>query len=149
MDKKYKKRIERYWDKMQENANEVFSSIDPDDWFDYWHTHPDCDGKGNSKPENRIRANELTYALLQNAEKITEHRKNTIQCWAIITEDSMNNSVYIHTKNPNGTEFPFTYKDVKWNINNQEIEQIIDSSNHQIGLYVGEHENTYYIRKKA
>jgi len=149
MDKRYKKRIERYWIKMQKHADEAFSSIDPDDWFDYWHTHPDWDGKGNSKPENRIRANELTYSLLQKAEELTKHRNNNVQCWAIITEDTMDNSVFIHTKNPNGTEFPFTYEDVKWDISNQDIEQTIDSSNYQIGLYSGEHGNTYYIRKKA
>lgn len=148
MDKRYKKRIERYWLKMQKHADHTFSNIDPDDWFDYWHTHPDRDGKGNAKPENRVRASELTYTLLQRAEEITRHRQNEIQCWAIITNDTMDNSVYIHTKNPNGTPFPFTYDSIEWDIKNPDIERLIDLSKHQIGLYSGEHENVYYIRIK-
>ena len=149
MDRRYKKRIERYWTKMEEKAEVAFSNIDVNEWFDYWHTHPDWDGKGNSKPENRVRANQLTYSLLIKAEEMTKHRENEIQCWALIKNNTMDNSVYIHTENPNGTKFPFDYENVEWDVKNIEIEKIIDMKVYQIGLFEGDHENTYFIRKKA
>lgn len=149
MDRRYAKRIERYWTKMLKDGNEAFSQIDVNEWFDHWHTHPDWDGKGNSKPENRKRANELTFQFLKKAETLTQHRKNEIQCWAVIDTNTMDNAVYLHTKNPNGSEFPFKYEDVNWNIKNKEIEEIINTTIYEIGEFIYENEYTYYIRKKA
>ena len=134
---------------MQLTAETAFTYVDPNEWFDFWHTHPDWDGKGNSKPENRLRAIELTYSLLKKAVELTNHRVNDCQCWAVIEEDSAQNSVYIHTPNPNFSNFPFEFEGVEWGATNESMEKIIDSSSYEIGLLVDSNEKTYFIRKKA
>ena len=149
MDRRYIKRIERYWSKIENEVDVVFSNIDVDDWFDLWHTHIDRSGRGNSRLENRKRVNELTYEFLRKAEELTQHRNNDIQCWAIVCSDTMDNSVYIHTKNPNESEFPFAYEDIEWDSNNKELELIVDKSLFQIGEYTGEHEIFFFIRKRG
>lgn len=149
MDRRYKKRIDRYWLQMEKECDEALSSLDPNDWFDLWHTHPDWDGKGNAKPENRLRASELTFQFLTKAEALTEHRNDSVQCFAIIKNDTMNNSIYIHSENPNDSEFPFKYKGVSWDIHNDELDKVVNLKTHQIGVFQGEDEQSFFIRKKA
>ncbi|WP_394224873.1 hypothetical protein [Pseudoalteromonas spongiae] len=149
MDRRYKKRIDRYWSKMEKQCEDALSRIDPNDWFNLWHTHPDWDGKGNSRPENRIRAIELTFQFLVKAEALTNHRNNEVQCFAIVKKDTMDNSIYIHSENPNYSEFPFKYEGVSWDIENKELESIVNLNKHQIGVFQGEEEPTFFIRKVA
>lgn len=149
MDRRYEKRINRYWVKMQSQCREVLGEIASTEWFDFWHTHLDWDGKGNARVENRIRCNELTYEMLKLAESITDHRGNDIQCFAIIKENSMDNSIYIHSQNPNGSEFPFRYAGVDWEYSDSQMAKIIDCSCHELGIFKGDDEATIFIRKKA
>ena len=135
---------------MEKLLNEALTRIDPNDWFDLWHTHPDWDGKGNSKPENRHRAAELTFLFLTKAEALTKHRKGEVQCFAIVKEDTMNNSIYIHSENPNSSEFPFKYEGVTWDVENDELERIVNLNTHQIGVFKSEeNQASYFIRKRA
>ena len=134
---------------MEIKCRMAFENLDPNEWFDLWHTHPDWDGKGNTKPENRIRSDELTYKMLLLAEEITNHRGENIQCFAILTTDSMYNSIYIHSENPNSSEFPFKYDGVLWGYSNLSIDNIVNLSTHEIGLIRTEDEETIFIRRRA
>ena len=61
----------------------------------------------------------------------------------------MDNSIYIHSENPNSSEFPFKYEGVTWNVENKELESVINLNTHQIGVFHGEEEQTFFIRKVA
>ncbi|WP_444918326.1 hypothetical protein [Microbulbifer sp. JMSA003] len=148
MDRRYEKSINRYWEKMEARCREAFKKLDPNEWFDLWHTHPDWDGKGSSRPENRPRCDELTYRMLKLAESITEHRGNDVQCFALVKEDTMENSIYIHSDNPNGSEFPFQYEGVIWGYSKSRLGQVVDPESHEVGLFEGDTERTLFIRKK-
>lgn len=149
MDRRYEKRINRYWAKMEKRCREAFGKLDTNEWFDLWHTHPDWDGKGNTRPENRQRCDELTYEMLKLAESITQHRGSEVQCFALVKEDAMDNSIYIHSENPNGSEFPFQYEGVVWGHSATRLGQVVDLTTHEIGIFKGENENTLFIRKNA
>lgn len=149
MDRRYKKRIERYWSKMEKVISRDVSRIDPEGWFDLWHTHPDWDGKGNLRPENKARANEITFNTLLTIEELLKHRGSKVQCFAILKDDTMGNSVYIHSENPNSTEFPFKYDDVSWGVSNDELSSYVDYTTHEVGLFLGEGPKTYFVRKLA
>ncbi|WNC67362.1 hypothetical protein RI845_12630 [Thalassotalea nanhaiensis] len=149
MDRRYKMRIERYWNKMEKQADEALSKLDFNEWFDLWHTHPDWDGKGNSRPENRQRASTLTIQLLQKVEDLSGNSKKTIQCFAIVCEDTMENSVYIHSENPNGSQFPFLFEDVNWSQKVDELESIINKELYEYGVFNKDDSQTYFIRKKS
>ncbi|MBF7073581.1 hypothetical protein ISG33_09265 [Glaciecola sp. MH2013] len=149
MDRRYEKRINRYWEKMEAKCRDSFERLDTNEWFDLWHTHPDWDGKGNARPENRQRCDELTYDMLMLAESITAHRGNEVQCFALVKEDTMDNSVYIHSENPNDSEFPFQYDGVVWGYSSVRLEKIVDLKYHEVGLFDGQDEKTLFIRKNA
>lgn len=149
MDRRYKKRIDRYWLKMERKAEEALSGIYVNQWFDLWHTHPDWNGKGNTKTENRRRASELTYQILKQAEKVTENRGASIQCFAIIKENTMESSVYIHSENPNGSDYPFAYDGVAWDTSHSDLENLVNLETHQLGTLQGEDELSLFIRKRA
>lgn len=149
MDKRYQKRIERYWTKMEHKATEIFSNIDVDEWFDYWHTHLDWEGKGNVRPENRGRALTLTYQFLKLAEGLTQHRNNEVQCFAIVKPNTGDNAVYLHSANPNGTPFPHPYLDVQWGVTNAAFIDVIDFTTHEVGVFGNTSEHTYFVRKRV
>lgn len=143
MDRRYKKRINRYWAKMEKKGWDALGNLDPDEWFDLWHTHLDWDGKGNTRPENRNRCIELVYKMLEKAEELTKHRGREVQCFAILHPNTMDNAVYIHSENPNGSVFPFQFESVRWGYRSLEIERIVDMGTYE----VGELESTVYVRR--
>lgn len=150
MDKRYKKRIDNYWMKMEAKSLDAINSRDINGWFDYWHTHPDWDGKGNKCFQNRVSAAELTYKLLLHLEKLCNKRNEPIQCWATISEDTADNAIFLHTENENNTAFPYKYDNTEWeNFNLPEYLDCVNSQTHEIGSMRHLNEIIYNIRRKA
>jgi hypothetical protein len=146
MDRRYLKKISRYVAERERIATQSLSELDVDDWFDYWHLHPDIKFKGNRvKP---IFA-QLTYKLLQQAEALTQHRSMSIQAWAVLDENTGYNAVYLHSANPNGSPFPRNFEEVEWGVAAPpEVEGIIKPS-HEVGRAVYEEGPCYYIRRRT
>jgi hypothetical protein len=68
MDRRYNKRIARYWARRERACLTALASRDMHGWFNYWHLHPDTDGKGDRCEETRKSAMQLAYRLLQETE---------------------------------------------------------------------------------
>ncbi len=90
-------------------------------WYDLWHTHLDFEGEGNESPEKR---NSFIEALFVLFASVTEQAKNwhlPSNIWVLIDpNDSGDDSLYIHTPNPNknkSSQFPYAFEDVQWGIN--------------------------------
>jgi len=150
MDRRYKKRIDRYWDKMERRSLLALSRVDIYQWFDYWHMHPDWKRKGNKRPENRRSAIELGYKLLHAAEFLCEKRSEPIQCWATVCEDTGDNCVYLHTENPHGTPFPSVVEGTEWgSTDNPILNEIVNRETHEIGKFHYSNKLVYVIRKRA
>lgn len=148
MDRRYRKRMDRYWAKMVRKLDDELSCLDPKDWFDLWHVHPDWYGKGNARPESKLRADELTYEYLKKFESLIFSERNDVQCWGVFAGDKADNAIYIHSENPNGTEYPFTYNHVCWGKTNEAIQHVIDDATHQVGFYEFSPElDLYFVRK--
>mgnify|MGYP000844078193 CR=1 FL=1 len=148
MDRRYKQRIEKYWNSMERKCDVALSNIEPNDWFDLWHTHPDWSGKGN-RVINLPRVTQLTYSVLQKAEALMEDRKEEAQCFALFKSDTSLNSVYIHTDNPNGSEFPFAFQGVEWGKENGILAEVVNKKTHEIGLSNLGGEQSFFVRKRV
>lgn len=76
-------------------------------WFDLWHTHTDLDGTGNKSPELRkVYLDKLFTTFMELKSKLRSY-PHKFQIWITINEeDSSEDGIYIHTKNPNGDNFP-------------------------------------------
>jgi len=150
MDRRYKKRMDRYWDKMRNYAVNSFSNLDSTGWFDYWHCHIDFQGKGDSRPENREASISLGYEILNMAEDFKSKVKGPIQSWWFIHEQSYDDAVYLHSPNENNSPFPFDFEGVVWGKNDNEVlSKLVNPKLFEIGTLVNEHGTTYVVAPNA
>jgi len=150
MDRRYRKKMQNYWDKRWKVALSELQEIDIESWFDFWHVHPDWYFKGNRDSEMRAWVVTITYDFLKVVETFTEAQQDRLQVWASIAEDTGNNAVFIHSENPNGTDFPYDFSSAQWGVElTQELSGIVDLSTHELGKASIKNEVVYFIRKKA
>lgn len=77
-------------------------------WFDYWHTHLDFYGYGNSSLKMRKQHVKSFVNLLNNLEVALEMRGKPYQLWLLFsTVDAGEDAVFIHSENPNENNFPY------------------------------------------
>ncbi len=149
MDRRYRKRMDAYWTREERKSRGDFERLDFSTWFDLWHTHPDWDSKGNRYPENRARVIEITCRLLHHAEQLAAKRVDPIQVFATICVDSGNNAVYLHSENPNGSPFPYSFEDVQWAIETpSELRDLVDPATHEVGRMRNIDGDEYLIRSR-
>jgi hypothetical protein len=146
MDRRYEKRMKRYWDKMREFAVRSFSNLDPNSWFDYWHCHIDWQGKGDKRQKNRESSIKLGYEILKMAEDFTSKTNGPIQFWWFIHESSYDDAIYLHSPNDNGTPYPYDFAEVTWGKNdNKVLAEVVDTEQYKIGTIINEHGTIYVI----
>src|SRR5262245_22638674 len=86
-----------------------------EEWCDFWHQHVDRDGEGDRRWAERRRHLLAEFALLQRAAQITRSWSLPHQVWLqIYPADSWEDGLWIHTPNPQGNAFPFTFDGVDW-----------------------------------
>lgn len=134
MDKRYRKRIEPYWQQCERSALACIDRLDIKSWFDYWHTHVDWKGKGNRCPESRRRVIEIGYGLLQVLEQRNLGRQDPLQRWMTVAENAADDAVWMHSPNPNGTPFPHDFAGVEWDFSDHEVlNELVDLRLYRIG----------------
>jgi len=149
MDKRYEKRMARYWAEMEQKALRSLSSLDMTSWFDLWHTHPDWKGKGNRCPENRMASIQLGYSLLKKAEELARVAPRSIQSWLAVCPNSLDDGVYLHSENPNGTPFPYPFEGVEWGASDHPVlDAVVDSQRHRIGKALYDSEPVFFVTAK-
>lgn len=76
-------------------------------WFDFWHTHIDWNGDGNKSWDLRKEFLDKLLTEFENVKSELKKYPNEYQTWILIDENnSGEDAVYIHTKNPNSENFP-------------------------------------------
>lgn len=149
MDRRYKKKMDRYWYEMRKRALDSLSYVDPEDWFDYWHCHIDWYGKGDKRPENREAAMVLGYEVLNLATHLKARAHGPVQCWWHISEHSVEDAVYLHSPNENNTPFPHEFPDVTWDTtDNPFLSTLVDHATFRIGKLVNEDGTLYVVASK-
>ena len=94
-----------------------------------WHTHVDWDGKGNHDWKTRKKyLNQLLETFDQLKLKLRTY-PHDFQLWIMIDEnESGDDCVYIHTKNPNADNFPIKVTaDNKNAIKDNDLKEFVDS----------------------
>ena len=109
------KNMQKYYKDLKNGAKKERVSIKPSDWYDNWHTHIDWDGKGNLGTWHRREHLKALMILYWRIKKQLANAPFSSQVFMIISKtDSAADSVYIHTQNPNGTDYPDKFKNVNW-----------------------------------
>lgn len=106
-------------------------------WFDFYHLHIDNIGLGNKSWKARKQHLEALFNLAAKVEAKLQHYSKDYQYWIEIDEkDSVEDAIYIHTQNPNGSTFP-----IRLNFDNE-----AEVSNPAILNYLKEKD--YQVEKK-
>ena len=140
MDRRYRKRMQAYWSRAEARGRRNIDRLDLTSWFDYWHTHVDWYGRG-SRTENIPEIAAATVRLLQYLEMRARGRSEPIQLWATLCGNTMDNAVYAHSPNPNGTPYPHEFAAATWDVPVPDwVSAAVPGTSHQIGTasYDGE-----------
>lgn len=114
MDHRYRKKIERLWQRQAQCAKRHMDSIDIHGWFDYWHAHPAGLRLRRHHPENQDLAASATVRWLREFDTLAKTRNQPIQVFATLCENPSDNAVWLHSPNPNKASYPHTFDRVEW-----------------------------------
>lgn len=79
-------------------------------WCDLWHVHFDWNGFGNLNRVHRLKHLNVVLRALDRARRELAGTTQPYQLFAIVyPRSSIDDAVYVHTENPNGTEFPLRF----------------------------------------
>jgi hypothetical protein len=145
IDRRFRKRMARYLAEREKRSIQALEDLEIEEWFDFWHLHPDWKMRGN-----RVRpmVAALTLRLLEKAESLVAGRRDPVQVWAQLCENTGYTAIYLHSPNPNGTEYPHAFDDVEWGIAEPEELRGLIPSTHALGLQRWDGEKIYLIRRR-
>jgi hypothetical protein len=87
---------------------------DPEIWFDNWHLHFDWKGYGNNSFKKRKPHLDKLFRHFDLFVDKTKKLKTDFQLYAILFDfDSYCDALFLHTPNPNKSQFPFEIPDLQ------------------------------------
>lgn len=113
VDRRYQKRMIRYWAREEAKANATLDRVLESEWFDYWHTHLDWMGRGNRHISDRFA---VAAGLLRLLERVASSEREHVQCWVTLAPDTGQSALFLHSPNPQGTPWPHPFDGVIWDI---------------------------------
>ncbi|MBM9915496.1 MULTISPECIES: hypothetical protein [Stenotrophomonas] len=113
VDRRYQKRMIRYWAREEAKANAILDRVLESEWFDYWHTHLDWMGRGNRHVSDRIA---VAAGLLRLLERAVTSGREDVQSWVTLAPDTGQSALFLHSPNPRGTPWPYPFDGVTWDI---------------------------------
>lgn len=135
MDRRYKKRMDRYWLQMRKDALDSLAQLEASGWFDFWHCHIDFEGKADQRLENRPAAIALGYEILRAAEQFVLGVNGPVQIWWCVHPKSSADAVYLHSPNENNSAFPYAFAGVEWGGPGcEDLFRLVDRNSYQIGV---------------
>ena len=150
IDRRYRKRMQAYWKRTEARGRRSIERLDITSWFDYWHTHIVWYGRGNTRPENIPQIAATTVRLLQHFEMLAKARSEPIQIWACLCGNTIDNAVYAHSQNPNGSPYPHDFHKVTWDTSVPDwVAATVPTNTHQIGMTSHDGKAVYLVRLRA
>jgi len=105
----------RYYRKLARFAESFEVNPSNDDWWSFWHYHPDMSGWGNCGWKARLPHLRAMVRIFIKIGEAHAQFKTAFQTWLMINvEDAGQDAVYIHTPSPNRDVFPFKPDEVQW-----------------------------------
>jgi hypothetical protein len=148
--------LRRYFRKLKNQKLPEFLDFSGSEhsWFDYYHLHIDNIGLGNRSWKARKHHLDALFDLAVKVEAKLQHYPKDYQYWIEIDEkDSVEDAIYIHTQNPNGSPFPIKLNfDNEGKVNNPAIFEYLKLKDYQIKKMklidaVGKISITYFLYK--
>jgi hypothetical protein len=101
-----------YYRRLRHQARGFKVDLPAKKWCDLWHTHFDWDGFGNLGGMHRRRhLNALLTALARARVELAAQPVAYQLFAAVYPKSSADDALYVHTRNPNSTPFPYAFED--------------------------------------
>ena len=101
----------------------------PEMWFDKWHMHFDWRGYGNDSFKRRKPHLDKLFRHFDILIDKTKKLKIDFQLYSILLDfDSSSDALFLHTSNPNNSQFPFEISDMqsKTTLKNKKLDDYIN-----------------------
>jgi hypothetical protein len=86
----------------------------PETWQKNWHIHLDYRGYGNNNFKRRAPHLNMLFRHFDILVEKTKNLEKPFQLYAIILDyDSYDDALFLHTPNPNNSQFPFQVTDLQ------------------------------------
>ncbi len=111
---------------------------DPNTWFDNWHLHFDWKGYGNNSFKRRKPHLDKLFRHFELLTSKTKRLKLDYQLYAILLDfASYSDALFLHTPNPNNSQFPFKISDLQENttLTNKKLNEYINNLDSYEKLY--------------
>ncbi|MBV8620789.1 MAG: hypothetical protein JOY84_18130 [Curvibacter sp.] len=119
-------------------------------WFDLWHEHPDFEGFGDLSWRHKRRHLSMLLRTLTKARIELQNSGMQYQIFAAVyTNESANNAVYVHTPNPNGSQFPCELSGTPLDAMPMLLAGRVDPMRYQVLAIQGVGGTTYVIQPQA
>ena len=127
---------------------EIFDfAKNPDNWFDHRHWHFDWKGFGNHSFKRRKPHLEKLFRHFEMLTEKTKFLETEFQLFILLLDfESSGDAIYLHTPNPNNSEFPIKWTDLSQTntLTNAELRDYIEQLNGYEKLY-GKAEEAFCI----
>jgi len=141
--------MDDYYEKLARDAATFALGCKPGDWYDFWHTHVDWDGRGNSGPADRQKHLAALFIVWERVRGEAQRLEAPFQTWVRVEEDSAQDGVYLHTPNVQQEDFPFGFEEVVWGVQVPSLlAEFVDDSD-EVGRSEYEGVATLWVRKRA
>lgn len=141
----------RYYAKLLKKTREFTVRMDQKKWCDLHHEHFDWDGRGNASRVHRIKhLNALLRALRRARAELAAYGQPHQVFAYVDLENSADDALYVHTPNPNGTEFPNPIESVSVPAAAPPLLAArVDAKQYEVRRYSGQGEAIYYVVPRA
>lgn len=102
----------------------------PETWFDNWHLHFDWKGYGNNSFKRRKPHLDKLFRHFDLFANKTNQLKTDFQIYIILLDfASSSDALYLHTPNPNNSQFPFKISDLQFatTLTNKQLNEYIEN----------------------
>jgi hypothetical protein len=107
----------RYFRQIHREAKEFELDPAPDDWWDCWHYHADWPGWGNLGWSYRLEHIRALTTVFRKISSVQSRFPTPFQSWIYLNgTDASQDATYLHTPNPNRSEFPLKFDHFEWGI---------------------------------
>ncbi|WP_423148129.1 hypothetical protein [Rubrolithibacter danxiaensis] len=107
-------------------------------WFDNWHLHFDWKGYGNDSFKRRRPHLDKLFRHFDILVDRTKKLKTDFQLYSVLLDfDSSSDALFLHTPNPNNSQFPFKITDLQLTttLTNKQLDNYLNNLNGYEKLY--------------
>jgi hypothetical protein len=127
----------KYFRRVLRDAEVFRLATGPGCWWDHWHQHVDWPGWGNLSRKYRLAHVRALAIIFRKVVEATLEHPTPFQAWIFLDDDDAGqDAVYVHSPNPNSSNFPFR-PDATWAADEDPLHEMMTALLPGLSLRIG------------